>query len=275
MTRNMVISLALTCLLSGVLFAGLVYRQINRPIATVGEIKTEPIENYVVPSDWLTEFELIDQSGKRFHSKELAGHPYVVSFFYASCPNTCTAQNQRIGGLARDLGPKGVRFVAITCDPQLDTPEVLADYARLHNANPEHRKFLTGDMLYIRRIGSEMYSLGINHRFHQEHLAVVDKWGKVRGHYQWNIPVEFAEMRHVLEELLKEKQPPEELIRPHAGKDDEVLATKEDKEADEDDEPAVNEDAAVTSPSDAGAFPELEAVTSMPEDAAVKDDGVE
>jgi protein SCO1/2 len=264
MTRNMVISLALTCLLSGVLFAGLVYRQMNRPVATVGQAKSEPIDGYTIPSEWLTEFELTDQSGERFSSEELDGHPYVVSFFYASCPNACTAQNQKIGSLARDLGPEGVRFVAITCDPQLDTPEVLAEYAKLHNANPNHRKFLTGDMLHIRRIASEMYSLHIDRREHQEHLAVVDKWGKVRGHYQWNIPEKFAEMRHVLEELLKEK-PPEDLIRVQDS--GEKVAAKPNE-------------AEVASPSDTGAFPELEAAVSvMPEDRSEKDatteDGVE
>ncbi len=43
---------------------------------------------------WLTEFDLIERSGKRFSSESLKGQPYVVGFFFATCPSICVRQNE-------------------------------------------------------------------------------------------------------------------------------------------------------------------------------------
>ena len=44
-----------------------------------------------------------------------------------------------------------VRLVSITLDPARDTPEVLARYMRLYDADPEHWSFLTGPVEDVQR----------------------------------------------------------------------------------------------------------------------------
>lgn len=163
------------------------------------------------PAELLTEYTLTEQGGREFRSTDLAGTPHVVNFFFASCPSYCRMQTMEVQKLAAEFGPQGIVFLSITCDPDNDSPAALQTYAGMFNANPEQWKFLTGDMLLLRRIGGELYSVHVDTQTHTEHLVVVDKWGKVRGRYAWrNHPKEIAELKELLPKLLAETEPPPE-----------------------------------------------------------------
>ncbi len=75
------------------------------------------------------------------------GKVVAVTFIYASCADTCPLLTAKMATLQRRLGPdfgRNVAFVSITVDPERDTPEILARYARAHGANPAGWAFLTG-----------------------------------------------------------------------------------------------------------------------------------
>jgi cytochrome oxidase Cu insertion factor (SCO1/SenC/PrrC family) len=156
----------------------------------------------------LTEFTLTERSGRPFHSADLDGKVWVTSFFFASCPSACRSQNEQIKQLASDFGSRGVTFVSITCDPEIDTPDVLSRYADLFNADPQQWLFLTGDLTYIRRIAGEIFQLPLDKQTHSERLIVIDRSGQVRGRFHWNNPDQIAEMRRVLDQALSEPAPP-------------------------------------------------------------------
>jgi cytochrome oxidase Cu insertion factor (SCO1/SenC/PrrC family) len=173
---------------------------------------------------WLTEFELTERSGKRLGTAELKGRIHVVNFFFSTCPQTCLLQNKTLEGIQRQYGPKGVQFVGITCDPVTDTPSTLRDYASRHfPAAGDSWWFLTGDMLYIRRIAAEIYRVPLDERTHTERFLVIDKWGHDRGQFHWSKPEELTDLRRLLDKLLAEKTPPPELAEtsPKAGTGDE------------------------------------------------------
>ena len=160
---------------------------------------------------WLTEFELTDRSGQRVGSAELKGRVHVVNFFFSTCPQTCLQQNKTLEGIQRQYGPKGVQFVGITCDPVTDTPSTLQDYANRHfPAAGDSWWFLTGDMLYIRRIAAEIYRVPLDERTHTERFIVIDKWGNQRGQFHWSQPAELTDLRRLLDKLLAEQSPPPE-----------------------------------------------------------------
>jgi len=79
--------------------------------------------------NWLSRFELIERSGETIKSEALLGQPYVVSFFFSTCPSICVQQNQKLKELQDQFEGQGVRFVAISVDPETDTPERLREYA--------------------------------------------------------------------------------------------------------------------------------------------------
>lgn len=166
-----------------------------------------------VPADasqkWLKDFTLTDQSGAKVRTQDLAGQVYVTNFFFSSCPGTCLQQNQKILEIAQQYGPKGVRFLSITCDPDNDDPERLSEYGSRLGANPDHWSFLTGHLLYTRRVASEIYQVALDKQTHSERFFVTDKWGNLRGQFAWNQLDQITDMRLLLDRLLAEKEPPE------------------------------------------------------------------
>jgi cytochrome oxidase Cu insertion factor (SCO1/SenC/PrrC family) len=157
---------------------------------------------------FLADFTLTDQSGRQLSSKDLRGKVYVTNFFFSTCPGTCLQQNQKIQEIERQYGPKGVRFVSITCDPETDDPQRLRQYATKLDADTEHWSFLTGQLLYIRRVASEVYQVALDKQTHSERFFVTDKWGKIRGNFEWNRLDEITQMRLLLDELLAETEQP-------------------------------------------------------------------
>ena len=78
---------------------------------------------------------LEDQSGKTTTLAAFAGHPTMVSLFYASCPNVCPLLVASVRRLERELDDATraeLRVLLVSLDPARDTPAVLADLAKRH-----------------------------------------------------------------------------------------------------------------------------------------------
>lgn len=175
----------------------------------------------------LTEFTLTDRSGRQVRSQDLAGKVQVVSFFFSACPSVCKQQNRQVEELVREFGTQGVKFVSITCDPDTDSPAVLADYARQFHSPGDQWYFLTGELDYLRRVGSDIYLLPVDKQVHSEKLIVVDRWGEIRGRYHWGEAAGIAKLKRELPSLLAEKSPPpeqpEKIEKPQDADDDGLL----------------------------------------------------
>ena len=171
-------------------------------------LQPEDIENATPtkpPEDeqWLSRFELIERSGDDVSSEQLKGAPYVVSFFFSTCPSICVQQNQKLAELQKEFEGQGVRFVAISVDPETDTPEVLREYAARFGADEDQWLFLTGDLNYIRRVGAEIFRQPVNKQFHTERFVLVDPEGKVEGFYNWPEAKQFAKLKEKINEFIK------------------------------------------------------------------------
>jgi protein SCO1 len=135
---------------------------------------------------WLKEFEFVDQTGEKVTSESLRGQPYVACFFYTTCKSSCPRQISQMQLLAKKLKNKPIRFVSITVDPEVDTPEVLAAYAQNIEANPAKWKFLHGPMDYTQRVGVEKFFLeGVVKRDHPDRFCLVNAQGDIIGSYYW------------------------------------------------------------------------------------------
>src|SRR5262252_8062405 len=101
------------------------------------------------------EFSLTTQAGARLSLRDLRGKVVAVTFIYASCADTCPLLTAKLAGLqarlGTDFGAK-VFFVAITVDPERDTPQVLKRYAQAHGANLSGWAFLTGTTAEIQQV---------------------------------------------------------------------------------------------------------------------------
>ena len=73
------------------------------------------------PNVPVADFTLTDQAGKPVSLEGVKGGPSIVTFLYTDCKDVCPLTAQQIRGAMDSLG-KDVPVIAITADPQNDTP---------------------------------------------------------------------------------------------------------------------------------------------------------
>jgi len=155
---------------------------------------------------WLKEFELTERSGKSITSEDLRGEPYIACFFFSTCPGTCTRQSNQMQLLQNKFKGKPIKFVSISVDPEIDTPNVLSEYADKFQASKDRWLFLTGEMDNIIRIGIEKFFLsGVEKRGHPDKFCLVDANGDLVGSYSWQVPAERDLLTAHANELLGQK----------------------------------------------------------------------
>lgn len=105
--------------------------------------------------DLAPEFALIDQAGAPVTLASLRGKTLLIDFIYTHCPGPCPILTGRHAQIQRDLTPElraKIQFVSISIDPERDTPEVLASYARARGADLASWSFLTGEPETVRDV---------------------------------------------------------------------------------------------------------------------------
>lgn len=77
-----------------------------------------------------------DGSKARFPDEINDGKPVVLNFIFTTCTAMCPILSQSFSGFQRKLGAERdkLHMVSISIDPEEDTPERLADYARRFDA---------------------------------------------------------------------------------------------------------------------------------------------
>jgi len=175
----------------------------------------EPVDLSTVR--FIREFHLYTSDEKPFFSRDLTGEVWITNFFFTSCPTICKDQTKYLEGLQSRLGDSPTKLVSITTDPGTDQPAKLREYARAHNADGDRWLFLTGNEKAIPRISAEFFSAmgGTDH--HSTKLFVVDKWGNVRGQFDWQDAGQEVEMLGLVDSLWKESRPPSEFKRINGG----------------------------------------------------------
>ncbi|MBI2999839.1 MAG: SCO family protein, partial [Deltaproteobacteria bacterium] len=97
----------------------------------------------------IQDFSLTDQEGRPFRFQSLKGKAVLVGFIYTSCPDVCpliTASMQSVQRSLNGRERKSVRFLSITTDPEIDSPDILKSYAGRYEVDFSNWFFLTGDV---------------------------------------------------------------------------------------------------------------------------------
>lgn len=100
--------------------------------------------SYAVP-----EVTLINQDGKPLSLTALldTDRPVMLNFIFTSCTAICPAMSATFSMVQRKLGSDSERvlMISVSIDPEYDTPDALAAYARRFDAGPQWQ-FLTGSL---------------------------------------------------------------------------------------------------------------------------------
>jgi protein SCO1/2 len=138
-------------------------------------------------------FELRDQTGAVVTHDALRGHVVIASFIFTRCPTVCPLMTMKMRRVQdRTSDARDIKLLSFSVDPGHDTPEVLAEYAAGHGADPARWRFLTGDIEVIRRIADAlMLALDVRGQLpngapdlvHAEHFVLLDPELRIRGFY--------------------------------------------------------------------------------------------
>src|SRR5271157_3439596 len=105
--------------------------------ARSGAVPTRAAQDLGDQAEKLGVFELVERSGRQVSEADFADRVCIVSFIFTRCQLSCP----RISSLMKSLQPRlegsNVLLVSLSVDPEHDTPEVLAGYARGFDADPK------------------------------------------------------------------------------------------------------------------------------------------
>ena len=136
------------------------------------------------------QFSLTAHDRSQFNLHELKGKVVALNFIFARCTDVCplaTAKMVRIQNALGDQFGRDVFFLSVTVDPEHDTPEVLAKYARALGCNESGWRFLTGSESDIqtvaRRYGVYSKSGADGDVDHILITSLIDRTGTLRVQY--------------------------------------------------------------------------------------------
>jgi len=146
-------------------------------------------------------YDLINQTGEEvIFPEDIIGHITVMGFIYTHCPDICpmTTHNMYLTQKKlNDAGIENVKFVALSFDPERDSPEVLTKFAEIRELDFNSWTLLTGSKPVINDLmkrfdvkaiktdetvddeGNPEYSM-----MHTDRISLIDKNGKLRKNYK-------------------------------------------------------------------------------------------
>src|SRR5689334_18979899 len=81
-------------------------------------------------------FTLTDSSGKSFGYADLKGKVWIADFIFTTCSGICPIMSKHMAELHRTFeAVNNVQLVSFSVNPEVDTPEILRNYAAKLKAN--------------------------------------------------------------------------------------------------------------------------------------------
>jgi protein SCO1/2 len=149
---------------------------------------------------------LRDQDGALVRLSAQRGRYVVVTFLYTHCPDVCPLIAANLNTALRSLGARrdGVRVLAVSVDPQGDTPAAVRAYGRRLRLLPQFR-YLIGTKPQLMRVWRDYGVLAVaRDKELVDHVAstmLVDRRGRRRVLYGANVKA--ADVVHDLRVLSK------------------------------------------------------------------------
>jgi protein SCO1/2 len=143
-------------------------------------------------------FSFVDQHGERLTSDDMRGNLTFYTFMHTSCEEPCPNPVEGLKTIesvveALETDTLPVEYVAISFDPENDTPERLAQFAESHGVDTERWHFVTGDERQLKNvIGAGFgvyYEQADDGTFKFDpRIVFVDGWGIRRAVYRTESP---------------------------------------------------------------------------------------
>jgi protein SCO1/2 len=143
--------------------------------------------------DTLPEYHFTNELGLAVSTAQFKGKALVLAFVFTRCPypTFCPLTVGNLADTQRRLkamtnGPTNWHLLAISIDPEYDTPAVLHEYAQKFSYDPKSWSFLTGELIDVTAL-AEQFGMTFWHEdgnqlpSHNLRTVVVDANGKVQS----------------------------------------------------------------------------------------------
>ena len=104
-------------------------------------------------------FALTNQLRETVSLAEFQGNVVILTAVYASCPHTCPVILNQTRAAIAELSPverEGLRVIAVTMDPESDSPDVLRALAKNHGMQSPLYHLVTGNSVDVERLLDRM-----------------------------------------------------------------------------------------------------------------------
>jgi len=118
----------------------------NTKVLADGKIESASIFN--LSSKWET------QNNETIELKDLKGEVLVMVMVYTSCQAACPRLVADMRNISKKVDSKDVRYVLVSIDPEVDTPEVLKAFAIENEMDSEEWTFLQGTVDDVREFSN-------------------------------------------------------------------------------------------------------------------------
>ncbi|MBI5030012.1 MAG: SCO family protein [Chloroflexi bacterium] len=133
------------------------------------------------------DFRLNDARGESVALSDYRGKVVVLSFLYTNCLDECPLIASKLRSVANQLGDsmKQVAYVAVSVDPEYDTPAAVQEFLQVHNLDGKMR-YLIGTKEQLEPIWKAYYvgtlsnASSVNPVAHTTRTLIIDKQGNQR-----------------------------------------------------------------------------------------------
>ena len=161
------------------------------------------------------DFELQNWNGENVSASVNRGKIVLMEFMFTSCPDICPLTTSKMVKLQEQLKQKSlfgekVQFVAVTFDPEKDTPDVLRKYAERMNLDMAGWHVLRGDEkstieiaakygIMVQKMGGGQFAHSVTS------LNLIDSQQRISKVYQMGDGMKIEEIMFDIETLLAEE----------------------------------------------------------------------
>ena len=137
------------------------------------------------------DFNLINQNGVNITSKDYENKIYVVDFFFTKCPSICPIMTDNMLQIQQEfIKNKDIMLLSISVTPELDSIEVLKNYAIEKGVIDAKWNITTGSKKHIYELARKSYFAvleqgdgGLQDFIHTPNFILVDAKKQIRGIY--------------------------------------------------------------------------------------------
>jgi protein SCO1/2 len=171
------------------------------------------------------EFAFRDQTGRAVTKTTLQGQPYIANFIFTTCRTVCPLLTAKMVRLQRELKDVPLRFVSFSVDPEHDTVDALAAYAKQWNPDEARWSLLETTTTGLGAVADGFHVTaqktdgGIDAVMHSAVFVLVDERGVVRGVFDSEESDDFKALTRSARALVGTPEP----ARPTVARSGEVL----------------------------------------------------